>query len=159
MRRRYGGATLGPDAAAPARPTRKDTAMLAAEWGVGQMLWSILWFTLFFMWIWLFIGIVSDIFRSRDLGGWGKALWTIFVIVAPFLGVFIYLIARGNSMRDRAIEDAKARDAAMQSYIRDAAGSGTSTADELQRLASLRDQGVIDDAEFQALKAKALAGA
>ncbi|MCU0259387.1 MAG: SHOCT domain-containing protein [Ilumatobacteraceae bacterium] len=133
--------------------------MLAAEWGVGQMLWSILWFTLFFMWIWLFIGIVSDIFRSRDLGGWGKALWTIFVIVAPFLGVFIYLIARGNSMRDRAIEDAKARDAAMQSYIRDAAGSGTSTADELQRLASLRDQGVIDDAEFQALKAKALAGA
>ena len=71
-----------------------------AEWGVGQLFWSMLWFFLFFIWIWLLIMVFADIFRSHDLGGFAKALWVIFVIVVPFLGVFVYLIARGHKMSE-----------------------------------------------------------
>jgi hypothetical protein len=130
--------------------------MLADDFGTGQVFWSMIWFFLFFIWIWLLIVVFSDIFRSNDLGGWGKALWTIFVIFLPYLGVFVYLIARGHKMQEHAVESAKAQDAAARAYIQQAAGSGGSTADELQRLADLKEKGVIDDAEFQQLKAKAL---
>jgi hypothetical protein len=80
--------------------------MLLATFGTGQVLWSIIWFTLFFIWIWLLLSVFADIFRSPDLGGWGKALWSIFVIVLPYLGVFVYLIARGRSMSERQHEAA-----------------------------------------------------
>ena len=79
--------------------------MLATEWGVGQVLWSMVWFFMFFLWIWLLIAIFGDVFRSQDLSGWGKALWTIFVIVTPFLGVLVYLIARGHKMATKSIAD------------------------------------------------------
>ena len=137
--------------------------VLATEWGVGQVLLSMIYFTLIFIWIWLAISVFMDIFRSHDLGGVHKALWVLFIIVLPYLGVLIYLIARGGKMQAHAMESAKAQDAAMQEYIRNAAGTpatgatGASTADELHRLADLRDRGVIDDAEFQQLKAKAMA--
>jgi hypothetical protein len=130
--------------------------MLAAEFGTGQVFWSMLWFFLFFIWIWLLITVFADIFRSHDLGGFAKFIWVIFVIFLPYLGVFVYLIARGHKMSEHAIEAAQAQDAAARAYIQQAAGSGGGTADELARLADLKAKGVIDDAEFQRLKAKAI---
>jgi hypothetical protein len=128
---------------------------LAANWGSGQVLLSMLWFFLFFVWIWLLIVVFSDIFRSPDMSGWGKALWTIFVIVMPYLGVFVYLIARGHKMSEHAAQAAQAQDAALRQYVRDATGDGSSSAAaELDRLADLKARGVIDDAEFNRLKAK-----
>jgi type VI protein secretion system component VasK len=128
--------------------------MVGAEWGSGEVFWSLLWFFLFFIWIWILITVFADIFASHDLSGWAKALWVIFVIVMPYLGVFVYLIARGHKMSEHALEAAKAQDEAQRQFIRDAAGTGGSDADELARLADLKDKGVIDDAEFQKLKAK-----
>ncbi len=128
---------------------------LAAQFGTGQVFLSMLWFFMFFIWIWLLIVVFSDIFRSHDLGGFAKFLWVIFIIVLPYLGVFIYLIARGGKMHEHAVQAAQAQDAAMRAYVQSAAGS-TSSADELAKLADLKSKGVIDDAEFQRLKAKAL---
>ena len=101
--------------------------------------------------------VIVDIFRSHDMGGWGKALWAIFVVVVPFLGVFVYLIARGHSMADRDVEQAQAQEAAFRSYVQDAAATGGGgTADELTKLADLKAQGVLTDAEFEQQKAKLL---
>ena len=130
--------------------------MLANEFGTGQVFWSMLWFFLFFIWIWILITVFADIFRSHDMGGFAKALWVIFVIFLPYLGVFVYLIARGHKMSEHALEQAQANDAAARAYIQQAAGTSASPADELARLADLKAQGVIDDAEFQRLKAKAI---
>ncbi|GIU89969.1 MAG: membrane protein [Acidimicrobiia bacterium] len=130
--------------------------MLAAEWTVLQVFWSVLWVTIFVLWIFLVIRVFVDIFRSRDLSGWAKALWTIFVILFPYLGVFVYLVARGHKMAEHELAAAQANEAAVRAYIREAAGTtgGSGAADELERLASLRDRGVIDDAEFARLKAQ-----
>jgi hypothetical protein len=130
--------------------------VLAAEFGTGQVLWDMLWFFLFLIWIWLLIVIFTDIFRSRDLSGWAKALWTIFVIVLPFLGVFVYLIARGPKMHEHAERAAREQDAAMRRYVQSVAPAGGGSADEITRLADLRDKGVISEEEFQRGKAKAL---
>lgn len=129
-------------------------ATLATQWGTGQVFLSMLWFFLFFIWIWILIAVFADIFRSHDMGGGAKALWVLFVILLPYVGVFIYLIARGHKMSEHAIESAQAQDAANRAYIQSAAGSGGSSADELARLADLKAKGVIDDAEFQKMKAK-----
>jgi hypothetical protein len=128
---------------------------MLAEFGTGQVFWSMLWFFLFFIWLWLLIMVFSDIFRSPDLSGWSKALWSIFVIVVPYLGVFVYLIARGHKMQEHAVDQAQKQDAAMRQYVQQAAGT-TSPADEIARLADLHAKGVISDAEFQQAKAKAL---
>ena len=131
--------------------------MLLAEFGTGQVFWSMLWFFLFFIWIWLLMMIFSDIFRSDDLSGWSKAFWVIFVIVLPYLGVFVYLIARGSKMQHRAMSDAAAQEAAFRAHVQEVAGAtGGGTADELAKFADLRDRGVISEAEFQQAKAKAL---
>ena len=127
---------------------------MLAEFGTGQVFWSMLWFFLFFIWIWLMITVFADIFRSHDMGGFAKFLWVIFVIFLPYLGVFVYLIARGHKMSEHALEQAQANDAAARAYIQQAAGTSASPADELARLADLKAQGVIDDAEFQKMKAK-----
>ena len=130
---------------------------LAAEFGTGQVFWSFLWFFLFFIWIWLLIIVFADIFRSHDMNGWVKALWVIFVIIVPYLGVLVYLIARGHKMQEHAMQDAQRQDAAMRQYVQSVtATSGTGAADEIAHLAQLRDQGVITDAEFEQAKAKAL---
>jgi phosphoglycerol transferase MdoB-like AlkP superfamily enzyme len=129
-------------------------SIVATEWGAGQVFWSMLWFFLFFIWIWLLIVVFSDIFRSHDLSGWAKALWVIFVIIAPYLGVFVYLIARGHKMTQHAAEAAAAQDAATRQYIQQV--TTTSPAEELEKLARLREQGVIDEAEYQRLKTRAL---
>src|SRR5580698_8437980 len=118
---------------------------------------TMLYFFLFVIWIWLLITVFMDIFRSQDMGGWAKALWVIFVIILPFLGVFVYLIARGGKMHDRAARDAAQQQQAFDSYVREAAGTpGDTTADQLSKLADLRSQGVITDAEFEAQKSKVL---
>ena len=120
-----------------------------------DLFWTMLWFFLFFIWIWLLIQVFIDIFRSNDMGGWGKAGWTIFVIVIPLLGVLVYLIARGRSMGERNMQEAQRQDQQFRKYVQDAAGSGGG-ADQLAKLADLHKQGVLTDEEFAAQKAKIL---
>lgn len=125
---------------------------MLANFGVMQVFWSMLWFFLFFLWIMLVFRVFADLFRDKDTGGFAKVLWIIFIIVTPFLGVFVYLIARGRQMAERDVAAIEAQDAAAKQYIREAAGS--SGADELARLVELKEKGAIDDAEFQKMKAK-----
>jgi len=120
-----------------------------------DLFWSMLWIFLFIIWIWLLISVFIDIFRN-DISGWVKALWVIFVIVLPFLGVLIYLIVHGDDMQDRAMNRAVDQQAAQAAYIQDVAGSG-STADELEKLKGLHDRGVLTDDEYAAQKQKVLA--
>lgn len=122
-----------------------------------DVLWSMLVFFLFIAWIWVLISVVADIFRSDDLNGWAKALWVIFVIIIPWLGVLIYLIARGDNMAQRNVDDAMAAEQARRSYIQDAAGTSGSAADELAKLANLKASGVISDEEYSKLRAKVIA--
>jgi hypothetical protein len=132
--------------------------LFADGFGTGEVLWDMLWFFLFFIWIWILIMVFADIFRSHDLSGWGKALWVIFIIFLPYLGVFVYLIARGGKMQEHRVRDAQEMDAQFRQYVQSAAGDSTATpAQEIARLADLRDRGVISDAEFEQAKAKALA--
>ena len=118
--------------------------------------WTILEIFLWVIWIWILIYVFIDIFRSHDLSGWAKALWFIFVLFIPLIGVLVYLIARGGSMQERAQQQAQQADRDARAYIRDAAGSGN-TADQLTKLAELRDRGVITPEEFEREKAKVLA--
>jgi len=131
--------------------------VLADDFGSGQMFVDVLMFFFFVIWIWLLIVVFSDLFRSHDLSGWAKAAWVIGIIILPYLGVLLYLIVRGNKMAQHAQAAAAQQDAAARAYIQSAAGATGSTADEIQRLADLKNQGVISDAEFEAGKAKALA--
>lgn len=124
--------------------------------GLWEVLVSTFWFMLLFAWIWLLIMILSDIFRDRELNGWAKALWTLFLIVVPWLGALVYLIVRGRSMTERAAKVAEERDTQMRAYVRDAAGT-TSTAEELRKLAELRDSGAITPEDYEKAKAKTLA--
>ena len=132
--------------------------LLAYDYPLLGVFWTMLWWFLLFAWIVLLFRVIADIFRSRDMGGFAKALWAIFVVVVPWLGVLIYLIARGGKMAERDYENARAQDEAFRAYVKDAAGSGsTSTADELTKLANLHSQGVITEAEFARQKEKLLA--
>jgi hypothetical protein len=132
--------------------------MIASSYPVLDVFLTMLYFFLFIIWIWLLITVFIDIFRSRDMGGGAKALWVIFVILLPFLGVFMYLIARGGKMHERAAAQAAQQQKAFDSYVRQAAGTeGADSASQLARLADLKAQGVITDAEFEAQKAKVLA--
>ena len=119
-----------------------------------EIFWSIFVFFLMVAWIWAVIGVISDVFRSSDLGGVSKGIWVLFIIVIPWLGVLSYLIIRGHGMQERnmqAVSDASDR---QRAYIQNVAG--TSTADELHKLAELKDKGVITDAEFETQKARLL---
>jgi membrane protein implicated in regulation of membrane protease activity len=118
--------------------------------------WTILEIFLWVIWIWILIWIFIDIFRSHDLSGWGKALWFLFVLFIPLIGVLVYLIARGSGMQERTQQQARREDQEFRAYIKDTAGS-QSTADQLAKLADLRDRGVISAEEFEREKAKILA--
>ncbi len=118
--------------------------------------WTIFEIFLWVIWFWILITVFIDIFRSRDLSGWGKALWFLFVLFIPLIGVLVYLIARGGSMHERAVQQAQQQDEAFRGYVQQAAGSGSS-ADQLAKLADLRDRGVITAEEFEREKAKILA--
>jgi hypothetical protein len=121
-----------------------------------DVFWSMFLFFIFIAWIWVLIAVIADIFRSHDIGGASKAFWVIFVIIIPWLGVLVYLIARGDGMAQRQMDMAAAQEKAARAYIQDAAGS-TSAADELKKLSDLKASGVISDAEFEAQKSKLLA--
>lgn len=129
--------------------------MLAYDYPILSLIWMMFMFFVFVLWIWLLIAIFMDIFRSHDMGGAMKAVWVFFIIILPFLGVLIYLIARGGSMHERAADQAAQQQQAFDAYVRQTAGSG-SAADDLAKLADLKQQGVLTDAEFEAQKAKVL---
>jgi hypothetical protein len=128
------------------------------DFGLWDVFISVFWFMLLFAWIMLLFRILADVFRDETLSGWGKAGWIILIILFPWLGVLIYLIARGSSMNERAIRDAQAADAQMRSYVRDAAGTsgGSNVSSELKELAALRDAGTISPEEYEQAKAKVL---
>jgi len=131
--------------------------MFAYDYPLLGFFWTMLLVFLWVAWIIILIRVFADIFRNHEMGGFAKALWVIFVIILPFLGVLIYLIANGGDMAKRDMKSAQDQQAAFDSYVRQTAGTSTSSADELTKLAQLRDQGVITDAEFAAQKAKLLA--
>jgi len=128
--------------------------VILAEFGSGQMLWSIFWFFLFVMWVYLVISIWGDIIRSKDLSGASKALWAALIIFLPYLGFFLYVVVRGGGMTDRSMQRMEAQEDAAKTYIQDVAG--VSTADELQKLAALHADGTLDDAEYGAAKQRLL---
>ena len=120
-----------------------------------SVFWTMVEFFLWIIWIWILIMVFIDIFRSHDLSGWGKALWFLFVLFIPLIGVLVYLIVRGGSMHERAVQQAQQQDQEARAYIREAAGT-ESSADQLHKLADLRDRGVINADEFEREKAKIL---
>ena len=123
-----------------------------------NLFWTMFIFFLWVIWIWILIMVFIDIFRSHDLSGGAKALWFLFVLFIPLIGVLVYLIARGSSMQERAQQDARKQDQEFRSYVQQAAASSpASTADQLAKLADLRDRGVISAEEFEREKAKVLA--
>jgi hypothetical protein len=132
--------------------------MLASSYPVLDIFLTTLYFFLFFIWIWLLIMVFADVFRSHDMGGWAKALWVIFIIIMPYLGVLVYLIVRGGKMHERAAQQAALQQKAFDQYVRQTAHSSSEgSADQLSKLADLKSQGVLTDAEFEAQKAKILA--
>ncbi|MCZ7588935.1 MAG: SHOCT domain-containing protein [Gaiella sp.] len=129
--------------------------MLAADYPFLDVMWTMLVFFAWIIWFWLLITVFADVFRRRDASGLAKVLWIIFVIVLPFLGVFIYLIANHEGMSERSVREVHAQQQATDEYIRSVAGSG-GAAGEIERAKGLLDSGAITQAEFEALKAKAL---
>jgi Phospholipase_D-nuclease N-terminal/Short C-terminal domain len=125
------------------------------DFGLWEVLVSMFWFMFLIIWIWMLISILADIFRDRDLGGGTKALWTLFIIVIPWLGALVYIFARGSSMHERQAKQVAAQEADMRAYVQDAAGT-KSVADELKGLTDLRDSGVLTPEEYEAAKAKVL---
>ena len=130
--------------------------MVASDYPFLDVFWSMMIFFLWVAWIWILIMILSDIFRRHDISGWGKALWTIFVIIAPFLGVLIYLIVESKGMAERNLERQQQYQSQADDYIRSVASTGD-PAEQIAKAKQLLDSGAIQADEFESLKAKALA--
>jgi Short C-terminal domain/Phospholipase_D-nuclease N-terminal len=130
--------------------------VLLAAYTFGDVLWSMFIFFMWILWFMLLFTVFADLFRRHDIGGWGKTGWVIFVIILPFLGVFIYLIAEGHGMAERNMKQAQASQADMDSYIKSVAGSGGATG-EIAQAKQLLDSGAITQAEYDQIKSKALA--
>ena len=128
----------------------------AQDYPLLNLFWTMFWIFIWVLWLFLLFRVIFDIFRSHDLGGWGKAGWLVFVIILPYLGVLVYLIARGGKMQDREVSDVQASDGRYRGAPAPAAAPASSTADELSKLAALHDRGVLTDAEFAAQKASVL---
>jgi hypothetical protein len=126
---------------------------IAADYPFLDVLWTMILFFCWVAWIWIVITVFIDLFRRNDISGWGKAAWVVFVIVLPFLGVLVYLIAQHDGMRERAVQQAQDQKQAFDQYVREAAGGPAS---EIAKAKELLDKGAITQAEFDALKAKAL---
>jgi hypothetical protein len=131
--------------------------MLSYDYPLLGVFWTMLWFFLFFIWIWLLITIFADIFRNHEMSGVVKTLWVIFVIVLPFLGILLYLIFNGKGMQDRGMRQAAKQQEEFRGYVQEVAADTASPADQLAKLAELKDKGVLTDAEFEAQKSKVLA--
>jgi hypothetical protein len=129
---------------------------IAADYPFLDVFWSMIIFFVWVAWIWMMILILTDVFRRRDLSGWGKAGWTFFLIILPFLGALIYLIAQSDGMAERRAQDVQGQRAQMDDYVRSVAGSGGPAA-EIDKAKQLLDSGAITQTEYEALKAKALA--
>ena len=121
-----------------------------------EVMASIFWFMLLVAWFWLMIVVLTDVFRDRELNGWAKGLWCIFIVLLPWLGVLTYLIARGRSMQERALQQSQDNEQAFRRYVRDAAGTGPSMADEIGKLAKLRDEGAISPEDYESAKNRIL---
>ena len=128
--------------------------VIAADYPFLDVFWTIIVFFCWVIWFWLVITVFADLFRRHDISGWGKAAWVVFVIVLPFLGVLVYLIAQHDGMRERSMKQADAQKQAFDDYVRDTAGG---SAGEIAKAKELLDSGTISQAEFDAIKAKALA--
>ena len=132
--------------------------MFAADWGVGQVLWTMIYFFFLFAFIWILITVLMDLFRDHSLSGVAKTIWVIVLIFLPLIGCLIYLIARGHGMQERAMKQAQEQQKAMNAYIRETAGTaGNSPSDQIAQAHKLLESGAISQEEFDALKAKALA--
>ena len=131
--------------------------MLASSYPFLDVFWTMMVFFLWVLWLWILFTVFADIFRRSDLSGWGKAGWIIFTIVLPYLGVFVYLITQSKGMTERNLERANAQRAQLDDYVRSTAGSGGGAAAEIDRAKALLDSGAINQAEFEAIKRKALA--
>jgi len=127
--------------------------LLAADYPFLDILWTMIIFFAWVIWIWMVITVLADVFRRSDIGGWHKAGWVVFVIVLPFLGVLMYLIAQHDGMRERSIKEAESQKAALDQYVRETAGG---SAAEIAKAKELLDSGAITQSEFDAIKAKAL---
>ena len=134
--------------------------MILADVHLSDLILTTLWLFFLFMFIWVFIVIVSDLFRDHTLSGWAKAIWIVVLILFPLIGSLVYLIARGPSMAERSAREQEQAKAQFDSYVREAAGStGSPTVDDLSRLAALRDNGTISEAEFESMKSRVTGGA
>ena len=133
----------------------EEQTVLAYDYPVLGLFWTMLIFFVFFAWLMLLFRVFVDIFRSHDMGGFAKGLWCVFVLLVPFLGVFVYVIARGHGMTQRDIDQAKQNEEQFRTYVQETAGT-SSTADELAKLADLKAKGVITDEEFAQQKATLL---
>jgi len=134
------------------------SVLASTDYPLASVMWTMVVFFMWILWIWLLITIFSDLFRRRDVSGWGKAGWTVMLLVLPFLGVFIYLISQGHAMQDRAMADQKASKAQFDDYVRSVSSNGNGhSASEIGQAKRLLDSGAITTDEFETLKAKALA--
>jgi hypothetical protein len=133
--------------------------VIAADYPFLDILWSMIIFFVWVVWIWMMVIILTDVFRRRDLSGWGKAGWTVFLIVLPFLGAFVYLIAEGKNMADRRADEVRGQQAQFDDYVKTVAADGGGAAAEIEKAKQLLDSGAIRQTEFDQLKTKALAAA
>jgi hypothetical protein len=129
--------------------------VMAADYPFMDVLWSMIIFFFFVIWIWIVITVLTDVFRRHDIGGWAKAAWVIFVVILPWLGVLIYLIAQHDGMQERSVKQAQAQRREFDDYVRETAGGGSAA--EVAKAKELLDSGAITQQEFETLKAKALA--
>jgi Short C-terminal domain/Phospholipase_D-nuclease N-terminal len=130
--------------------------LFAADYPFLDIFWTMLIFFMWVIWIWILVTVLMDLFRRHDIGGWGKAAWTLFVVVLPFLGVFLYLVTQGKEMAERRSAEVQATQASFDQYVRSVASNGGAT-DQIAKAKELLDSGAIDQAEFEQLKRKALA--
>ena len=130
---------------------------IAADYPLLNIFWTMTIFVFWVIWIWILVSVLGDVFRRRDLSGWSKAGWALFVIVLPYFGVFVYLITQHDGMAERGVRDAQRRTAQQEEYVRSVAGTGGGAATEIEKAKQLLDSGAINDAEYESIKAKALA--
>jgi hypothetical protein len=131
--------------------------VIAADYPFLNILWTMIIFFCWVVWIWIMVVILTDVFRRRDISGWSKAAWTVFLIVLPFLGALVYLIAHHDDMAERSAERERGQRAELDRYVKSVAGNGGGAAGEIEKAKRLLDTGAITESEFEALKAKALA--
>ncbi len=131
--------------------------LFAADYPFLDVFWTMLIFFFWVIWIWILVTVLIDVFRRHDIGGWAKAGWCVFMIVLPYLGVFVYLISQGKGMAERRASEIQASQASFDSYVRDVATAESTPSDQIAKAKELLDSGAIDQAEFDALKRKALA--